>query len=36
MECGDVGSLREDIDEVMDRELVNIQAFCMEMAKGKI
>ncbi len=36
MERGDVGSVRDEINEVMDRELANIQAFCMELAKGKI
>jgi S-adenosylmethionine synthetase len=36
MERGDVGSVRKEINEVIDRELANIQAFCMELAKGKI
>lgn len=36
MERGDVDSVRKEIDEVIDRELANIQAFCMELAKGKI
>jgi hypothetical protein len=31
-----VDSVREEINEVIDRELANIQAFCMEPAKGKI
>lgn len=36
MERGDVDSVRKEIDEVIDRELANIQEFCMELAKGKI
>ncbi|VVB87187.1 S-adenosylmethionine synthase [uncultured archaeon] len=36
MERGDVGSVQMEINEVIDRELANIQAFCMELAKGKI
>jgi S-adenosylmethionine synthetase len=36
MERGDVDSVRDEINEVIDRELANIQAFCMELAKGKI
>ncbi len=36
MERGDVGSVRDEINEVIDRELSNIQEFCMELAKGKI
>ncbi|MBU3967921.1 MAG: methionine adenosyltransferase [Euryarchaeota archaeon] len=35
MERGDVGSVRDEINEVIDRELANIQEFCMELAKGK-
>jgi len=35
MERGDVGSVRKDINEVIDRELANIQAFCMELAYGE-
>jgi len=27
--------VREEINEVIDRELSNIQAFCMELAKGR-
>ena len=33
---GGVDSVRKEINEVIDRELVNIQAFCMELANGKI
>ena len=36
MEHGDVDSARKEINEVIDRELDNIQAFCMELANGKI
>ncbi len=36
MERGDVGSVREEINEVIDREIADIQTFCMELAKGKI
>jgi S-adenosylmethionine synthetase len=36
MERGDVGYVRNEINEVIDRELANIQAFCMELANGKI
>lgn len=36
MERGDVGSVRDEVNEVIDRELANIQDFCMELAKGKI
>jgi len=36
MERRDVGSVRDEINEVIDRELANIQAFCMELANGKI
>ncbi len=36
MERGDVDSVRDEIKEVIDRELADIQAFCMELAKGKI
>jgi len=28
--------VRKEIYEVIDRELANIQEFCMELAKGKI
>src|SRR4030067_92895 len=31
MEHGDVDSVRKEINEVIDRELDNIQAFCMEL-----
>ncbi|MBU4454001.1 MAG: methionine adenosyltransferase [Euryarchaeota archaeon] len=36
MERGEVGSVRGEVNEVIDRELANIQDFCMELAKGKI
>lgn len=36
MERGDVGYVRDEVNEVIDRELANIQDFCMELAKGKI
>ena len=36
MERGDMGYVRDEINEVIDRELADIQAFCMELAKGKI
>ncbi len=36
MERGEVDSVRNEIIKVIDRELANIQAFCMELAKGKI
>ncbi len=36
MERGDVGSVRDEIHEVIDSELSNIQEFCMDLAKGKI
>jgi S-adenosylmethionine synthetase len=36
MERGDVGYVRKEINEVIERELANIQAFCMELANGKI
>lgn len=36
MERGDVGYVRDEINEVIDSELSNIQEFCMELAKGKI
>ncbi len=36
MERRDVDSVRGDINEVIDRELVNIPEFWMELAKGKI
>jgi len=37
MERGGCGFCeRDEIYEVIDRELANIQAFCMELAKGKI
>jgi len=35
MERGDVGSIENEINQVIDRELANIQAFCMELAKGR-
>ncbi len=31
-----VDSVRDEINEVIDRELANIPAFCLELAKGKI
>ncbi len=31
-----IGSLRNEIQEVVDKELENIQNFCMDLAKGKI
>jgi len=34
--AGDVDSVRGEINEVIDREFAKIQAFCMELAKGKI
>ncbi|MCG2736628.1 MAG: methionine adenosyltransferase [Candidatus Methanoperedenaceae archaeon] len=36
MERGEVGYVRGEVNEVIDRELANIQDFCMELAKGKI
>ncbi|MBU4075707.1 MAG: methionine adenosyltransferase [Euryarchaeota archaeon] len=36
MERGEVESVRGEVNEVIDRELANIQDFCMELAKGKI
>ena len=36
MERGEVVSVRGEVNEVIDRELANIQDFCMELAKGKI
>ena len=36
MERGTVESVEKEIDEVIDRELANIQEFCMELAYGKI
>ncbi len=36
MERGSVDSVRDEISEVIDRELDNIQKFCMELAYGKI
>ncbi len=36
MEREDVDSVRDEINEDIDGELANIQAFCMELAKGKI
>jgi len=36
MENGSVGNVEKEINEVIDRELANIQEFCMELAYGKI
>ncbi|VVB52042.1 S-adenosylmethionine synthase [uncultured archaeon] len=36
MERGTVESVEKEINEVIDRELSNIQEFCMELAYGKI
>lgn len=36
MERGTVESVENEINEVIDRELANIQEFCMELAYGKI
>ncbi|VVB97511.1 S-adenosylmethionine synthase [uncultured archaeon] len=36
MERGSLGSVEKEINEVIDRELSNIQEFCMELAYGKI
>ncbi len=36
MERGDVDSVRGEINEVINKEPPNIQAFWMELAKGKI
>lgn len=36
METGSLESVEHEINEVMDRELANIQDFCMELAYGKI
>ncbi len=36
MERGSVESVKPEINDVIDRELENIQAFCMELAYGKI
>ncbi len=36
MERGTVESVEKEINEVIDRELANIQEFCMELAYGKI
>jgi len=36
MERGTVDSVEKEINEVIDRELANIQEFCMELAYGKI
>lgn len=36
MEEGSLDSVKEEIDEVIDRELANIQEFCMDLAYGKV
>jgi S-adenosylmethionine synthetase len=36
MERGTLGSVEKEVNEVIDRELSNIQEFCMELAYGKI
>jgi S-adenosylmethionine synthetase len=36
MENGTVDSVEKEINDVIDRELANIQEFCMELAYGKI
>ena len=36
MERGSLESVEQEINEVIDRELANIQEFCMELAYGKI
>ncbi|HEY9205490.1 MAG TPA: methionine adenosyltransferase [Candidatus Methanoperedens sp.] len=36
MERGTIGSVEKEINEVIDRELSNIQEFCMKLAYGKI
>jgi S-adenosylmethionine synthetase len=36
MERGTLESVEKEVNEVIDRELSNIQAFCMELAYGKI
>ncbi len=36
MERGSLASVEKEINEVIDRELSNIQEFCMELAYGKI
>ncbi len=36
MEEGSLESVKKEIDEVIDKELANIQEFCMELAYGKV
>jgi len=36
MEEGSLDSVKKEIDEVIDRELANIQEFCMDLAYGKV
>jgi S-adenosylmethionine synthetase len=36
MENGNVDSVRKEVQEIIDKELDNINNFCMELAKGKI
>jgi S-adenosylmethionine synthetase len=36
MEKGSIKSVEKEINEVIDKELANIQEFCMELAYGKI
>jgi len=36
MENGSVDEVRKEVEEVIDRELENINSFCMDLAKGKI
>ena len=36
MEKGTIESVEKEVNEVIDRELANIQEFCMELAYGKI
>lgn len=36
MERGSLESVEQEVNEVIDRELANIQEFCMELAYGKI
>ncbi len=36
MERGSIEDIEKEINEVMDRELANIQEFCMELAYGRI
>ena len=36
MERGSLGDVEKEVNEVIDKELANIQEFCMELAYGKI